>query len=362
VGGPAGPAGALGPRTARRTPRASSANDPVTEHGTAAMAGSGAPTYGAAAADPRAIQAAAALHAPVPELLLDKPGGGGRVVVDPWAVAQCVLLPWGLFVGIFYLTSFAARYQHKELVWTLLFFGLTVPLVIGARAFSQWRRPSHRSGFSSPSWYPFLAATCLLAWIAGLLLGDANFSSMTSYYEYSGLSFPSKVDPRDIPGSHYLDAGGIYFAEGASVNQTLSLGFKDGTTYCVAPITIGGDAMASYDFWAVGTDCCVPMPPARFWCGSSSKKTGSVAGMRFTGSDETKNMYKLAIQQAMAEYHIMARSPLLFEITADPVKELEAVKSSTRQSFFVWIGVYLAFQTALVLGAVVFHGRKGRSA
>merc|ERR1719188_781929 len=306
------------------------------------MAGGGAPTYGAAATDPRSIQAAAAAHAPVPELLLDKPGGGGgRVSLDPWAIAQCVLVPWGLFAGIFYLMSFAARYQHKELVWTLLFFGLTVPLVIGARAYAQWRKPNYRGISRSPNWYPFLAATCFLAWLAGLLLGDANFSAMTSYYEYTGLNFPKKVDPRNVPGSQFLDAGGIYFAEGARVDQSLSLGFKDGTTYCVAPITMGTNAVTSYDFWAVGTDCCVPMPPARFWCGSSKSAT-SVAGMRFTGSDDTKNMYKLAIQQAMAEYHIMARSPLLFEITVDPVKDLEAVRSSAMQSFFAWIGVYLA--------------------
>merc|ERR1719188_1266498 len=320
------------------------------------MAGGGAPTYGAAATDPRSIQAAAAAHAPVPELLLDKPGGGGgRVSLDPWAIAQCVLVPWGLFAGIFYLMSFAARYQHKELVWTLLFFGLTVPLVIGARAYAQWRKPNYRGISRSPNWYPFLAATCLLAWIAGLLLGDANFSTMTSYYEYTGLNFPKKVDPRDVPGSQYLDAGGIYFAEGASVNQSLSLGFKDGTTYCVAPITFGGDKSASYDFWAVGTDCCVPLPPATFWCGTTDTK--AVAGLRFTGDEETKNKYKLGIQQAMAEYHIMAQEPILFTMTKDPLKELEAIKSGVHSSFVAWLVVYMVFQVVLT-GGIIFVYQK----
>lgn len=296
------------------------------------------------------------MHAPVPELLLDK-AGGPRVSLEPWAAVQCILAPWGLFAGIFYLMSFTARYQHAELVWTLLFFGLAIPAVLGARVYSQWRRASARGTAMEPSWYPFLAATCLLAWTLGLALGNANYAAMTSYYDYTGLSFPRGIDPRDIPGTHYLDSGGIYFAEGARVNQSLALGFKDGSTYCVAPITMGGTKVASYDFWAVGVDCCVPLPPARFWCGAPPSG-GKMAGLRFTGDEEEKNKYKLAIQQAMAEYHIMAKDPLLFTMTHDPLEELEAVRTGARNAFTGWMLAYLAVQTALAGAAVVFYQKQ----
>ena len=64
------------------------------------------------------------------------------------------------------------------------------------------------------------------------------------------------VYPNRMLGQQLLDAGIVQFAPGSQLDVKKSMGFKNGNLFCVAPIVFGTASPVSYDFWAVGKDCC----------------------------------------------------------------------------------------------------------
>merc|ERR1719464_3634 len=119
----------------------------------------------------------------------------------------------------------------------------------------------------------FMGAACLLAWVAGMALADINYKgTILPYYQIVSMGLAKEVDPRDIPGNHYLDSSRVIFKEGSTIKDDYVMGFKDTETYCVAPITLGNASMVSYDYWAVGIDCCVMSPATAFLCADTSSK------------------------------------------------------------------------------------------
>jgi len=55
-------------------------------------------------------------------------------------------------------------------------------------------------------------------------------------------------------GNEMLDAGQVGFVDASLIDVRKSIGFQNLDLYCVAPITVGGRTLDSYDFWAVGLD------------------------------------------------------------------------------------------------------------
>merc|ERR1719291_811355 len=127
------------------------------------------------------------------------------------------------------------------------------------------------------------------------------------------------VDPRDGPAAQYLDVGRIVFKDGSRIAEELSLGYKDGDTYCAAPIVANSSSkpLASYDFWAVGINCCSPVPPISFWCGQAEPgDTRARGGLRWMGGAAQRHNFGLAIEQAEAEYGYAAgKNPMLLTWT-----------------------------------------------
>mmetsp|Transcript_113093 Transcript_113093/g.314817 ORF Transcript_113093/g.314817 Transcript_113093/m.314817 type:complete len:331 (+) Transcript_113093:140-1132(+) len=267
-----------------------------------------------------------------------------RKRLNGWALLQCIVVPWGIFVGVLWVMSFSVHYDHVEATYFLVACGLAISPGFVLKWY--WLR---RDAVVAElySWYFYLAAASLVAWLAGLVLGNANFSgNMRPYYDLTSMGLSQGVDPRDIPGDQYLDASRVIFKMGSHVEQDLALGYKDTHTYCVAPIAWGNGSnapMAAYDYWAAGVDCCVPVPPASFWCGSDVFDPEARAALRWTSSQEIPK-FRSAVEMAEAEYGIKASKPIFFSWTKDPVAETQQYRIAGVRFFHTCIWVYLVLQ------------------
>lgn len=98
---------------------------------------------------------------------------------------------------------------------------------------------------------------CLL----GLLLGFIGYLTYYKSYEIYSLSrHYTQVNPSDSPGA-FRDGGVIDFTSDTYVDAYKGVGYRNGVTFCVAPIlgarsSVPRGARPSANFWAAGTDCC----------------------------------------------------------------------------------------------------------
>merc|ERR1719254_368339 len=67
--------------------------------------------------------------------------------------------------------------------------------------------------------------------------------------------------------------------------------------------------LLSYDFWAVGTNCCGEPPNDDFECGEYSNPLAR-AGLRVLAGESENDLYMSAVKQAEANYGIRAANPL----------------------------------------------------
>lgn len=289
------------------------------------------------------------------------------------AIVQALLLPCCIFTGTAVMLSFSLQRDHQGLAAFVLMCGFLVATAFAIKA-GHAAVALRRHGLAAPpavtseqmhtphepTWFTFLAAACFVAWLAGIILGSANYSArMLPYYDLASMGIARDVDPGHAGAKQYLDVSRIIFQEGVRVAEEYSLGYKDTTTYCVAPIVgkggLNSTGVMSYDYWAVGIDCCEPVPPARFWCGNADLTDPLAhAGVRwmFQTQDE---YFRLAIEQAEAEYGYRARSPMLLTWTEDPIEDVEALRRSGIHFVVSWALLHAVAQVCLVVSVLVKH-------
>lgn len=250
--------------------------------------------------------------------------------------------------------SFELHYQSKELAILFVALGFIMVLALMKLAYDGVRR-QRVDPSSDPNWLIFMAAACLFAWCAGVVLGDINyFYNLHPFYEVSTLNSYPLVDPSRMPGQQVMDAGTMTFASGSHIDFKRAMGFHNDDIYCVAPIIGKNGSVSSYDFWAVGLNCCTG-ESGSFSCGEYNNPRAS-SGLRVM-RDEQRAFYRLAVKQAEAAYSIKANHPLFFHWMAAPLTEVEAYMDEGYKKYFLGVFAFLAFMFFAVIVATLVFAR-----
>jgi len=276
------------------------------------------------------------------------------------AMALSLLVPWVVFCLDFAMLSFHMHYADPSLCQTLTIIQAVIMCILVLLAFgfsvrSRYLVSGADGSNADPSWLLFVAVSSLFAIAAAMYCGNRNFKLNSQvYFDINALNTYQGVDVARMRGQELMDAGRVTFVEGTQVDLGRSMAFKNQETYCVAPITIGGGGaagappLASYDFWAVGKDCCgAPASgPVDFRCGAFDNPRAR-GGFRAL-NDQDRAFYRLAVQQAQSTYAIRAVHPLFFHWVADPEAESQSYLSSAHQVLLGGMFVFFGFQMALV--------------
>merc|ERR1740138_711037 len=134
------------------------------------------------------------------------------------------------------------------------------------------------------------------------------------------------------------------------------MGFRNDKVYCVAPIVsqyegaAGNSNMSTYDFWAVGVNCCSGnQKKPDFHCGEFNNARAG-AGLRLMRDDE-RPFFRLAVQQAEAMWRIRADHPLFFYWMHDPIAEVSSYYDEGVKYYLLGIFSHFLLQLFLVIVA-----------
>lgn len=173
--------------------------------------------------------------------------------------------------------------------------------------------------------------------ITGSVLGDRNYYALSGkFYALDEMASYVNISPDLDKGSSYMDAGHIYFADHSYIKKEAGLMFKNGASYCIAPIVRDANVISAdksdpgalqvqpikdmksgtFDFWAVGKDCC-KANGAGFSCGDANSHLAR-AGERVV-DEHDRAMYLLATQEWSATMQRTVGHPLFFTWTKDPI-------------------------------------------
>jgi len=281
------------------------------------------------------------------------------------AACQCVFVPWILFCLVFGVVSFDIHFHKPMLCWLLVGAACLVVLGIGRHALAALRAKWRHDESNEPTWYVFLFITAAISVIVAVILGDQVFSNfMQRYYDYLNLNDYSSINVSTMRGQQLMDGARLNFVNGTSPDLRKAIGFQNLHTYCVAPLSIADpnnvrSELASYDFWAVGIDCCSG-DNTDFHCGEYNNPK-ALAGLRLL-EDSDRAYYRLAVQQAEAMYHIKAEHPLFLYWTADPVQEMQSWKQEGYKFFYLGMLVHFFWQLFVVSLAVAGFEKMGNFA
>lgn len=244
---------------------------------------------------------------------------GHRIRMNIVPMFLMIFIPYGMFVLISGITSFYVMYARPYVAYSVIAFFMLFFLAALGLAINR------RKHDPEPTWFCYFAIVTGIAVFGGIALGADIYNTFSfPYYQVRDLKVLSNIDANAEHGQNVMDAGLLYFAESNKIDAMRSWHFKQKTVYCVAPITKGYPAVPetqSFDFWAVGKDCC-STSASDFRCGdySNPQAKGGIRNL----NDADQAMYRLAVEQATALYGIISEHPVFFEWSADPKEHIEA--------------------------------------
>jgi len=237
-------------------------------------------------------------------------------------ILGCLFVPLLIFIATYYMMSFYPRYLSNYLAYGVAGILLLVSLGFGVLAFNA----TEKTG-GDPLWLGLLSLLCVVAWIWAFLYGNSSFyDHMQPYYDLQQLNVYQGVDPSTMNGNQFMDFGILGFVESASVARNLSMAFKNGDTYCAAPLRVNASVPESYDFWAVGINCCSSQHD--YNCGEFKAHSG----LR-VARESLRSFYQLTVQQAAATYDIPVNNPIYFEMVTDPADRINGRQDEALKNF-----------------------------
>jgi len=216
-------------------------------------------------------------------------------------LAVLTALPW--LVGVLMSYLFASTYHDMPVSVWLVALALFAACLWHAR---------HEPG--THHWHSVLPISCMAGVAVSCILGLVAYRNFYSiYWLYHDSHAYANVLPSE-PAAGYLDAGKLVFAEEAHIDARRGMGFKDGSTYCVAPIVDA--ATSSVQFWAAGVNCC---SRGNFECDDAWDEKAH-AGLVLR-QHSWHPQYALAVKQAAAAFGLAtAKNPIFVEWVVDPEK------------------------------------------
>jgi len=212
-------------------------------------------------------------------------------------------------------------------VGLILFFRfITVVVFVAAVLKGRYSHQFYRSSLYFWGWWPmWIMVTTLGATTLGVSVGGYLWTSnLRPYFELKKLQKYKDINPEHVPGERIQDAGLVDFTNFAEMDRSKGGCYMNkGDTYCVAPIVNGGQVAygmgglprtGSYDFFAVGINCC-PCPNRDFQCGAWANPIAS-GGLRSL-DEKARPFFRLALDDWQAAYQKTAKTPLFFEWVQD---------------------------------------------
>lgn len=270
-------------------------------------------------------------------------------------VLASIFLPWLLFTALLYVMGSNWHYFNPLSCWCLVIAAYILVAIVAGIAFKR------KVDDKDPSWYTYCAGAFFVAVTLATILGNYMFFEETEkYYDYLTLNTYAAVSPDQMVGQMVMDAGRVYFASGVQLNTARTAGFKHGDTYCVAPIDMSnGQKLQTYDFWAVGVNCCDN--PKKFHCGRDVNNYRARSGLRLM-NEEQRPFFRLAVQQAEAAYGITANHPVFFHWSQDPLKEIHNHLQRAIKIFIQSSGAVFLTNFCAVIWASFAFAKMGRAA
>jgi len=280
-----------------------------------------------------------------------------------------MLLPWLFFCFIFAISSFDVHYKSPRLYQAILGISTLVVLILSCAACSSIRIKHTYAEAPRPSWFVFLVITMVDALVMGSVLGNINFeTNLQPYYAYQSLNEYYELDPTATMGKELSDAGRINFINTTTLDTGRSMGFMNYDTYCVAPISVRNPdptmpnamaipKLASYDFWAVGLNCCSGTQ-ADFHCGDFSSIV-SPSGLRLLRDDQ-QEFFMLAVRQAQAAYTLQVGNPIFLFYSSDATADMNSFRDEGLKYYLIGMLVHFAWQVLSVVLAAVGFSKLGQ--
>jgi len=268
--------------------------------------------------------------------------------VSPTLIVGCVVVPWLIFTITYYMLSFFIRYWMPYVAYAVVAIMLLACLFFGYMAYAAMLGKG-----GDPLWLGVLFLLSLVGWTWAVCAGSVNYTNfMQPYFDLQQLNVYQSVNPAQAEGNQYMDFGALTFVEEAHIDREYAMAFKNDETYCVAPVKINGTSPTTYDFWAVGINCCTSHL-YDFRCGQYNNPAAH-SGLRVVEAS-SRSFYQLAAKQAAAAFNIPVRHPVFFEWTMDPKDVIDGYQEDGFKSLltgaFYFFGVEVI---AVVLVACAF--------